>query len=190
MPLYTYLDTSALMRRADMAAGSTLPRILKMEPFLLGIFADPDRVFALSEITLLEFHSNITTNLRSASLPDRDLEWWSSVHHQLLDEIGAGRISVLPIPPKATEQVIYLLTIATRDHGRALHAMDAMHAVIAGRWALTLNQDVEVLTSDSDFEAAILATNFQNRLKFSNLDQIAGTGEGFDKKNPAQAMSV
>ena len=76
-----------------------------------------------------------------------------------------------------------LVTLATREHGRALHAMDAMHVVIAARWAYDIGARVEILTSDTDFDAALSVTSFNDRVTFANLDVLASTGEGYDKRN-------
>lgn len=182
-PVYTYLDTSALMRRADAVARTKTPRVQKMQPILQKIFSALDRVFACSELTLLEFHSNITKNYRSQDLPDCDYEWWLRVRADLFREIGGGRILVLPTPPKAAEHVMSLVTLATREHGRALNAMDAMHVVIAARWAYDIDANVEILTADTDFDAALAVTTFNGRVSVVNLDALASTSEGYDKRN-------
>ncbi|MCM0622539.1 hypothetical protein [Nocardioides bruguierae] len=180
---YTYLDTSALMRKADASASTMVARVQKMQPVLQSIFADETRVFACSELTILEFHSNITTNYRSQALPDCDYKWWLGARADLFQRIGDGQIQVLQTPPKAAEHVMSLVTLATREHGRALHAMDAMHVVIAARWAYDIGARVEILTSDTDFDAALSVTSFNDRVTFANLDVLASTGEGYDKRN-------
>jgi hypothetical protein len=179
--LHTYLDTSALMRRAEGAARTSTARNAKIRPVLDAILAEPSRIFACSELTLLEFHSNITTNLRSNVNADWDYEWWTEARQVLLEDIGSGRIEVLQAPPKYAEHVMSLVTIATQEHHRALKAWDAMHAVIAGRWAYELGTDVVILTSDDDFDKALAVTNFGSRVTFDNLDVLASTGEGFDR---------
>ena len=180
---YTYLDTSALMRKADASASTMVARVQKMQPVLQSIFADETRIFACSELTILDFHSNITTNYRSQALPDCDYEWWLGARADLFQRIGDGQITVLPTPPKAAEHVMALVTLATSEHGRALHAMDAMHVVIAARWAYDIGARVEILTSDTDFDAALSVTSFNDRVTFVNLDVLASTGEGYDKRN-------
>jgi hypothetical protein len=181
--VYTYLDTSALMRRAEAAARSRILRVEAIAPVIAEIFADPARRFACSELTLLELHSNLTANLRSSANGDWDLEWWQSSWAQLMDDVAQGRIVVLAPPPKGVEHVMSLVELATREHGRALRAWDAMHAVVAGRWAYELGSGVVVLTADGDFDALLAVTDFGARLTIENLDVMAETGEGFDRRN-------
>ena len=180
---YTYLDTSALMRRAETRARTKTARLAKMEPVLDSIFADPGRSFACSELTLLELHSNLTSRLRSHENSDWDQEWWQASIAELMDDIASEKIDVLPTPSKGTEQVMTMVTLATQENDRALRAWDAMHAVVAGRWSYELGSPVTILTSDGDFDAALQVTNFSRRLQFENLDVLAQTREGYDKRN-------
>lgn len=180
---YTYLDTSALMRRAEGIARTTTARNAKIAPVLGGIFSDPTRKFGCSELGLLEFHNTITTNLRSNVNSDWDFQWWNDARQELLEDISSGKFTVLPTPPKYAEHVMSLVTLATQEHGRALRAWDAMHAVIAGRWSYELSADVVILTSDDDFDKALAVTNFGNRVTFENLDVLASTGEGLDSRS-------
>ena len=76
-----------------------------------------------------------------------------------------------------------LVTLATQVHKRAFRAWDAMHVVIAARWAYDLNAKVELLTADGDFDAALEITLFGGRLSIRNLDVQASTGDGFDRRN-------
>jgi hypothetical protein len=179
----TYLDTSALMRRAEGVATIATDRNNAIAPVLAGIMADSNRKFACSELTLLEFHSNITTNLRSSANPSWDYDWWRTARGTLLGDIGAQKIEILPPPPKSTEHVMALVTLATQQHGRALKAWDAMHAVVAGRWAYDNSANVVILTSDDDFDKALTVTDFGNRVSFENLDVLAATGCGMDKNS-------
>ena len=142
------------------------------------MLADPRRQFACSETTLLEFHNNITKRLRSGG--DFDYAWWRACRDALFNDIASGRIIVLPTPPRATEHVMSLVTLFTLDHHRALEAWDAMHVVIAARWAYELDTQVELITSDTDFAAPTLIAELAKRLLVINLDVAASTGEGAD----------
>lgn len=179
--MFTYLDTSALMRRAEGTATIATDRNKEIAPVLEALLADEKRKFACSELTLLEFHSNITTNLRSNANSSWDYEWWKSARSSVLTDIGSGKIEILTPPPKSTEHVMSLVTLATQNYGRALKAWDAMHAVVAGRWAYDNDTNVVILTSDDDFDKALTVTNFGNRVSFENLDVLAATGCGMDK---------
>ena len=180
-PRLTYLDTSALMRRAEGLAASHTRRNALIKPVIAAILDDPSRELACSETTLIEYHSNLTTNWRSSQLSDCDAEWWEIARADLLDRIGAGSMIVLPNPPRALEQVMALVTSATRDHDRALRAWDALHASVAAYWAVTKQSTVELVTSDSDFEIVLQLMGLSSRLQVLNLDVAASTGEGADR---------
>jgi hypothetical protein len=171
------------MRRAEGSANSMTDRNRAIASVLEAIFADENRQFACSELTLLEFHSNITTNLRSNANRDWDYDWWKAARGSVLADIGSGKIEILAPPAKSTEHVMSLVTLATQTYGRALKAWDAMHAVVAGRWAYDNDANVVILTSDDDFDKALTVTNFGDRVSFQNLDVLASTGCGMDKNS-------
>lgn len=181
---YTYLDTSALMRRAESVASESTARNALIRPVLEGIMADPARRFGCSEMTLLEFHTNVTTNLLRSSDPQYshfDQTWWGEAIGQLMADLASGRIHVLEAPPKAAEHVMSLVTVATGALKRKLRAWDAMHAVVAARWAEESGETVTILTSDSDFDVALNVMAGFEQLRIENLDILANTGEGADR---------
>lgn len=187
-PLYTYLDTTALMRRAEAAAEFPTARNKLIDSVLVDIFDDERRRFGCSELTLLEFHTNVTTNLRS-DISQFDHEWWERAVAVVMSDLASGRIQVLEAPPKAAEHVMSLVTVATGKRKRALRAWDAMHAVVAARWAEDIDHSVEILTSDSDFAVALEVMSGLGRLHVVNLDVLAQTGEGADRAR-ATALAV
>lgn len=178
---YTYLDTSALMRRAESIASAPTARNALIRPVLEGIIADQTRRLGCSELTLLEFHTNVTTNLLRSSDPQFDQDWWDDAIGQLMADLASGRIQVLEAPPKAAEHVMSLVTVATGALGRKLRAWDAMHAVVAARWAEESGETVTILTTDSDFDVAINVMAGFGQLRIENLDILANTGEGADR---------
>lgn len=178
----TYLDTSALMRRAEGLAQTCTQRNSLIAPVIEGILEDSNRLLACSEFTLVEFHTNVTSNWRSTVLPDCDERWWELALADLLDRIAEGRIAVIPTPVKAVERAMALVTVATRDHGRALRAWDALHFVVASSWGLSEGSDVELITSDSDFSVTLDLVGVSGRVHLLNLDVAAGTGEGADRR--------
>lgn len=183
--LLTYLDTSALMRRAEGLAVVHSQRNATIAPVIAQILDDTARTLACSEITLIEFHSNLTTDWRSSQLPECDEVWWELARADILDRIGNGSIEVLPTPKRAHEQVMALVTAATRNHGRKLKAWDALHASIAADWSVRNRAPVELVTSDSDFEVVLMMMGLSSRLSVLNLDVAASTGEGADKPTNA-----
>jgi hypothetical protein len=177
---YGYLDASALVRRAEAKATPMTDRIAKIAGVLEPLLADPNRQFACSELTLLEFHNSITVNLRTSDRPEWDTAWWLESREMLFSDVASGKVLVLATPPKTAEHVMSLVTLFTRDHNRALRAWDAMHVVIAARWAYDLDARVELVTSDQHFEVPFLIGELGSRLHLVNLDVLAGTGVGAD----------
>lgn len=178
---HTYLDTSALMRRAESLASPATARNALIGPLLEGMIRDPARKIGCSEVTLLEFHTNVTTNFLRSSDPQFDQTWWDEAIGQIMDDLGSGRIEVLEVPPKATEHVMSLVTVATGAMNRKLRAWDAMHAVAAAKWAEESGETVTILTTDTDFDVALNVMAGFGRLRIENLDILAHTGEGADR---------
>lgn len=177
----TYLDTGALMRRAEGQAANCTKRNFIIAPLVDALLDDPARKVALSEFTLVEFHTNVTTNWRSAALPDCDESWWNASIAHLLDRMASGDIEVLPMPPKAIEQAMALVTVATGRYGRKLKAWDALHYVVASQWGLAHSERVDFITSDSDFTATLEMVRGAGLINLINLDVLAHTGEGGDR---------
>ena len=179
----TYLDTSAFMRNAESSAASCSERNTKIRPFIRQILGDTKRQLACSELTLLEFHDKITTNLRSQQLPDCTEQWWGDAREEFLERIHSKRVLVLPTPPRAALQVMTLVSAATATQGRSVRASDALHAHIAARWSAEQGEQVELVTCDGDFDAIVQIPGMGAVLSVRNLDVLAGTREGSDRRN-------
>lgn len=180
MSALTYLDTSALMRRAESISSDPTGRNLLIAPVLEGILNDSGRRFACSEFTLLEFHTNVTVHLLGPA-PHYDQDWWDEAVGQFMGDLASGKIQVLAAPPRAAEHVMSLVTVATGALKRKLRAWDAMHAVVAARWAEDANDAVTILTTDSDFDVISDVMVGFDQLHVENLDVLAQTGEGADR---------
>lgn len=74
-----------------------------------------------------------------------------------------------------------LVNVATGTLGRKLRAWDAMHAVVAARWAEESGETVTILTTDKDFDVPLGVMAGFGQLRIENLDILAGTGEGADR---------
>lgn len=185
---YTYLDTSALMRLAESRSSPCTPRNTAIGQKLDALFGDSARKFACSDVTLVEWHSNITVDWRRSSDPQFDEAWWEAAQAELMLRIGQRQIEVLLMPPKALEQAMALVTVATRDHGRGLRAWDALHGLIAARWSYEVGQAVELLTTDADFLGLNEVPGMSLTVSVVNLDILVQTGEGADA--PGKATST
>lgn len=181
----TYLDTSALMRLSEGLVAGQSARNDRLRSLVLGILGDRARRIACSELTIIEVHNNLTVNWRKSDAPYFDEAWWLSACDEVFDLLD-GTVEVLPIHGRAVEQVMALVTIATRDNlaggaQRALKAWDALHVVIASRWAHDIDQDVELVTADEDFSTALTIPGMSERLSVLQLDVAGTTGMGAHK---------
>lgn len=179
MTSYTYLDTGALVRHAEGAAAQVIDRAAQIRPHLTKMLNDSDAVVACSEITLVEFHDVLTTYLRAGGVYDGN--WWEECRRDLWERVDSGSILVLPTPPRVFDQVMALITLATKEHGRKLKAWDAMHLFIAARWAFELGAKVKLVTSDGDLDVASIL-GFEAYVDVVNLDVLASTGCGADRR--------
>jgi len=151
-------------------------------PLVDQILDDPQRTVACSDLTLLEFHDVLTSVWRDSNSPSCDVAWWELSLSEILDRVEDGRLIVLPTPAGAYAHVMTLVTISTRDHGRALKAWDALHMHIAARWARAENARVEIVTADEQFEVVGILSGLDIFLSILNLDIAAGTGAGADTR--------
>lgn len=186
---FVYLDTGALVRRAESLAAHTDDRNRLIGPVIEAILDDPTKSIACSEITLVEFHDVLTTDLRKSELPSCDDAWWEAARQDLWLRIESGRITVLETPPRAFDQVMALVTLATRKHARKLRAWDALHLMIAARWAHEIGEVVTVVTADADLDVAI-DLGFGGRIAVLNLDVEASTGCGANRAPRAATQTA
>lgn len=177
-----YLDTGALLRRAEAAAAVVSTRAAAIAPYVDALLAEPQTSVGCSDIGIIEFHSNLTKFLRSNDRPECDFAWYESARHDLFSLIAAGKIQVVPTPSHCFERAMSLITEATTQHKRALYSWDAVHMIIAAQWAYDSGRHVEIYSADSDFEVPLLVTNFGGRVSVVNLDVLAATGFGRDKR--------
>lgn len=177
---YTYLDASALMRMVDGDLPTSSPRNVRIKELMGAILADRERRIACSEITIMEFHSALTTYWRSPD-PAWDRAQWELSRGVVMRLIEFGRVEVLPSPARLIEQAMTLVTIGTRDFGRAVRSWDAAHMLVANWWASHVDAAVEIVTSDQHFSFVDEYPPFTGRLSVLNLDLVAKTGEAADR---------
>lgn len=173
MPSPVYLDTSALVRRAEASAGSPSPRNASAGPPVASLISASAGRVATNEVGLLEFHDIVTLLWRDTATENDhyDEMWAHSAISQAMDDLAAGRLEILPTPPKAYEQAMTLVTMTTRDHGRKFRVWDAVHLVTAMTWAEELRESVQIWTTDKDFEGFLsLYSYFASSVSVRNLD--------------------
>ena len=171
---FVYLDTSALARRAEMTVPNPSARNVHAgQPVEELLLNDSTKVVGLSELTLIEFHDVLATDWRS-NKPDHgeyDQAWAELAQLSLAQLVADGRLVLRRVPPRAAEHAIALVTLATREHGNGLRTWDAIHLITAGAWAHEIEAQVELWTTDTDFQRFVeLFPHFQRFVQVRNLD--------------------
>jgi len=144
-----YLDANPLMRWAEAQASSADQRSIttgqRVDELING-----DTLVAISEVTLIEFHDNVSAYRRNNKPGDHDDAWLSQVQTEVMRWVASGRLGVLAPFPRMFETAMSYITLA-RGEGRALRAWDAVHLCRATEWARETGQRVTILTGDADF---------------------------------------
>lgn len=177
----TYLDASAICRFADARVAAAVRRYQLIAPHIQAIFDDETREIACSEVTLIEFHSYLTAQWRGSGIVGYDEAWWTDCRNDIYGRIADGRISVLPTPSDIVESAMSLVTTGTRFFHQPVNSWDAIHMLMASRWADSRGVEVEVITSDKHFRFVDTFSGFAGSVSVLNLDLVAKTGEGADK---------
>lgn len=159
------------MRKAEATVPNPSARNRKICDRVDEILDDPNTTVAISEHTLLELHNNITTDWRNTQVPEYNQEWAEQCLVDVMELIADGTLEIVPIPPKAAEHAMTLVTIATRDYGNKFRAWDAVHLLTATAWAWEIGSVVKLTNTDTDFENFIeLFPHFKAYIEPNNLD--------------------
>jgi hypothetical protein len=150
MSRHVYLDTCAWMRFAEGSIENPTERDKNGRAIVEGLIQS-DAILATCEIALIEFHDSIGRRVRDGNAPQFTEDWFQSATAALMSLVAESRVIIVPVPPKAIENAMALMTIAHRDQGIAFHAWDATHLIVALAWGVTLNNQVEIATCDTDF---------------------------------------
>ena len=92
---------------------------------------------------------------RLRHIRDYDEDWAQRSFTNLMELVAEGEVEVVPVPPKAADRAMTLVTIATRDHNIAFRVGDALHLLTAAAWATRTGSVVDLITTDTDFERFI-----------------------------------
>jgi predicted nucleic acid-binding protein len=151
-----YFDTNPLVCWATGRSGSTDPRDVRSATRLEAAVSSDDMLY-LSPITLVEFNTTLYKLVRRKDGPSAafGLQHAIEAEARLMKWIAGGRIVVPQLGQRAFEVGMSYVAAATRQHGRKVHAWDAIHLFEACRLARTLERRVVIATSDSDFDALL-----------------------------------
>lgn len=168
-----YLDTSALMRMVECDVSCPSARNLHAGRPVAQLCAAPAPPVGLSSLTIIEFHDVLVTNWRmsDASYKQFDQAWVELSQVKVMEMLASQQLIILPVPPRADEHAIALVTLATRDHGNGLRVWDAIHLITAANWARETQAHVELWTTDQDFQKFVdLFPDFKQFVQIRNLD--------------------
>lgn len=169
-----YLDTSALVRRAELAAQAPTPRSLHAGRPVATLLAGTAHEVATSEVGRMEFHDVVTTMWRDSTPTgiQYDAQWWERVTQEISNEISSGRLSIRNSPPRAFQRAMSNVTMATRQHNKKFRVWDAVHLITALAWSVDVGETVELWTTDGDFDGFMgLYPYFSKNLIIRNLDK-------------------
>ena len=137
------------MRWAESEAASATERSItagkRVEELIAG-----DTTVAISEVTLIEFHDNVSVYCRNNKPGDHDAAWLAKVQSGMMRWISDRSLLVLAPFPRMFETAMSYITLA-QGNGRALHAWDAVHLCRATEWARETGEKVTIVTGDADF---------------------------------------
>ena len=88
-----------------------------------------------------------------------------------MELLAKSRLILRPVPGRADEHAIALVTLATRDYGNGFRVWDAIHLITSAAWARELQATVELWTTDTDFVKFVdLFPEFKRFVQIRNLD--------------------
>jgi hypothetical protein len=137
------------MRWAESEAASAVQRSITAGKRVKELIAS-DATTAISEVTLIELHDNVSAYRRNNQRGDHDGAWLAGVRSELMKWIANGNLLVLAPFPRMFETAMSYITLA-QGHGRALRAWDAVHLCRATEWARETGVRVNIVTGDADF---------------------------------------
>ncbi len=168
-----YLDTSALLRRAEASLPTPSTRDLHAGTPVATLLSSQPVAVATCEIGLLEFQDVVTLMWRDTASARRDHDevWADAAISAVMADVASTRLAIRPVGPRAYEQAMSLVTMATRGHGRKFRVWDAVHLVAATAWATELGEPVELWTTDDDFDGFLtLYPHFEASVIVRDLD--------------------
>ena len=168
-----YLDTSALMRMVESDVPSPSVRNQHAGEPVAQLCADEMPAVGLSPLTIVEFHDAIAQNWRMGdpNYKEYDQAWVERSQVKVMESVAKQRLILRPVPARAYEHAITLVTLATRDHGNGLRVWDAIHLITAAAWGHELHATVELWTTDQGFGRFVaLFPHFEQLVQIRNLD--------------------
>lgn len=148
---FFYFDANPLLRWAEKQYLVVSPSCERIASEVERIITNSNIINAISEITIVEYQSNLFNFERDSSKPQFDLDKVDRCFHQLMVWIAQGRIEVLEQPPKLIEKAMAYIRTAAVEKACSLRAWDAVHIYQSCEWAKTTGALVNIVTNDPAF---------------------------------------
>lgn len=151
-----YFDSNLLVYWAAGYSGSRISKDLNAAVNVAQL-VDGESTLYLSPLTLVEFNSTLYKLVRQKEglYSHIDFAAATNAEQQLMKWIADDRISVPQLGQRAFEVGMSYVASATRQHGRRVHAWDAIHLFEVCRLSRQLDTRVILATSDSDFASLL-----------------------------------
>jgi hypothetical protein len=140
----------------EIVSGSPDEKAARCGPQIDQLISDPQRTCAVSELTLIECLNAVHNAWRNTE-PRKsgyDETWAREAQAYLLEAVAQERLTIRQSQPRDIEHALMLVTDMT-EAGRKFRAWDGVHLRIALQWARQTGDDVDLVTSNGDFQAFV-----------------------------------
>jgi len=179
---FYYCNANPLLRWAEAQIPGASPSYQRIAQETIRIIEAADTCFAISEITIVEFHSNLFTFERDTNRPNFGATEADQCLAQLMSWVVHGQIQVINQPPKLVEKAMAYVALASRKGACALKAWDAIHLVQANYWAHSINASVRIVTNDTVFREFLRA--------FPEFTEFVGVYDPLNKAFYPQILTI
>lgn len=173
----TYFDACALTYRAQASVAPCPPMPRRVGPLIDSYLDDPGRQAIVSDLGMLEFQNTLAKLVRisEADYIGFDLPWLRASVTDVMDRVSSGAVEVVAMPAKSFERAAALVTIATRDHGRAFGSWDTIHIITAAGIGREHETVVDLVTSDQGLASFVAL--YPHFTKYVNVVQVDDPGD-------------
>lgn len=148
---FYYFDANPLLRWAETQASGADKSCIRIAEEVNRLIANSDNINAISEVTIIEYQSNLFDWNRDSEKPQFDLEKVQYCFNQLMVWISQGRIEVLELPSQLMEKALAYIRAAAIEKACSLRSWDASHLCQACDWAKKTRAIVNIVTNDPAF---------------------------------------
>jgi hypothetical protein len=152
---FYYFDANPLLRWAETQALGADKRCITIAGEVSRLITNSDNTNAISEVTIIEYQSNLFNWYRNSEKPQFDLGKAHYCFNQLMVWIDQGRIEVLELPSKWAERALAYIRTAAMEQAGSLRSWDAAHLFQACDWAKETRALVNIVTNDPVFRKFI-----------------------------------